>query len=88
MIAPSFRGNTQNRDDRHLLGKVEGRVMLRRLNLEGDGQADPWGHGGAFRAVYAYSHENYDYWARELGRDDFAIGQFGENFTVEGMLDP
>ena len=37
--------------------------------------------------MYAYSHENYDYWARELGRDDFAIGQFGENFTVEGMLD-
>ena len=67
--------------------RVEGRVMLRRLNLEGDGQADLWGHGGAFRAVYAYSHENYDYWARELGRDDFAIGQFGENFTVEGMLD-
>ena len=67
--------------------RVEGRVMLRRLNLEGDGQADLWGHGGAFRAVYAYSHENYDYWARELGRDDFAIGQLGENFTVEGMLD-
>ena len=67
--------------------KVEGRVMLRRLNLEGDGQADLWGHGGAFRAVYAYSLENYDYWARELGRDDFAIGQFGENFTVAGMLD-
>ena len=67
--------------------RVEGRVMLQRLNLEGDGQADLWGHGGAFRAVYAYSHENYDYWARELGRDDFAIGQFGENFTVEGMLD-
>ena len=67
--------------------RVEGRVMVRRLNLEGDGQADLWGHGGAFRAVYAYSHENYGYWARELGRDDFAIGQFGENFTVEGMLD-
>ena len=66
---------------------LEGRVMLRRLNLEGDGQADLWGHGGAFRAVYAYSHENYDHWARELGRDDFAVGQFGENFTVEGMLD-
>ncbi len=66
---------------------VAGRVMLRRLNLEGDGQADLWGHGGAFRAVYAYSHENYDYWARELRRDNFAIGQFGENFTVEGMLD-
>ena len=67
--------------------RAEGRVMLRRLNLEGDGQADLRGHGGAFRAVYAYSHENYGYWARELGRDDFAIGQFGENFTVEGMLD-
>ncbi|MCZ6863818.1 MAG: MOSC domain-containing protein, partial [Alphaproteobacteria bacterium] len=67
--------------------RVEGRVVLRRLNLEGDGQADLWGHGGAFRAVYVYSHENYDYWAKELGRDDFVIGQFGENFTVEGMLD-
>ena len=66
---------------------VEGRVMLRRLNLDGDGQADLWGHGGAFRAVYVYSFENYAYWARELGRDDFTIGQFGENFTVEGMLE-
>jgi ferredoxin-NADP reductase/MOSC domain-containing protein YiiM len=66
---------------------VEGRVTLRRLNLDGDGQADLWGHGGAFRAVYAYSFENYAYWARELGRDDFTVGQFGENFTVEGMLE-
>ncbi len=66
---------------------VERRVMLRRLNLEGDGQADLWGHGGSFRAVYAYSFENYAYWTRELGRDDFSLGQFGENFTVEGMLD-
>jgi ferredoxin-NADP reductase/MOSC domain-containing protein YiiM/predicted pyridoxine 5'-phosphate oxidase superfamily flavin-nucleotide-binding protein len=66
---------------------VEGRVMLRRLSLDGDGQADLWGHGGAFRAVYVYSSENYAYWARELGREDFTIGQFGENFTVEGMLE-
>ena len=66
---------------------VEGRVMLHRLNLDGDGQADLWGHGGAFRVVYVYSFENYAYWARELGRDDFTIGQFGENFTVEGMLE-
>ena len=66
---------------------VEGRVMLRRLNLDGDGEADLWGHGGAFRAVYAYAFENYAYWAGELGRDDFTIGQFGENFTVEGMLE-
>ena len=66
---------------------VDGRIMLRRLNLEGDGQADLWGHGGAFRAVYAYPFENYAYWEDELGRRDFMIGQFGENFTVEGMLD-
>ena len=64
-----------------------GRVMLRRLNLSGDGQGDLWGHGGAFRAVYVYSLENYDYWQRELGGDNFGYGQFGENFTVEGMLD-
>ncbi|MCZ6698066.1 MAG: MOSC domain-containing protein, partial [Planctomycetota bacterium] len=67
--------------------QVDGRIMLRRLNLEGDGQADLWGHGGAFRAVYAYPFENYAYWERELGRSDFFVGQFGENFTVEGMLD-
>ena len=66
---------------------VHERVMLRRLNLDGDGQADLWGHGGAFRAVYVYSAENYDYWKRELGRDDLAYGTFGENFTVEGMCD-
>lgn len=66
---------------------AESRVMLRRLNLDGDGQADLWGHGGAFRAVYVYSVENYDYWRRQLGRDDLNYGKFGENFTVEGMLE-
>ncbi|MFQ5973781.1 MAG: MOSC domain-containing protein, partial [Alphaproteobacteria bacterium] len=66
---------------------VAGRVMLRRLNLDGDGQADLWGHGGAFRAVLAYSFENYAHWAKQLGRDDYTLGQFGENFTVEGMLE-
>jgi ferredoxin-NADP reductase/MOSC domain-containing protein YiiM/predicted pyridoxine 5'-phosphate oxidase superfamily flavin-nucleotide-binding protein len=66
---------------------VNGRVTLRRLNLEGDGQADLRGHGGAFRAVYVYSREHYDYWREELGRDDFRPGQFGENLTVEGMLE-
>jgi ferredoxin-NADP reductase/MOSC domain-containing protein YiiM/predicted pyridoxine 5'-phosphate oxidase superfamily flavin-nucleotide-binding protein len=66
---------------------VEGRVMLCRLNLIGDGQGDLWGHGGSFRAVYVYSLENYDYWQRELEVDSFGYGQFGENFTVEGMLD-
>jgi MOSC domain-containing protein YiiM len=66
---------------------VPGRVMLRALNLDGDGQADLNAHGGVHKAAYAYSIENYEYWKRELGRDDFTYGQFGENFTVEGMLE-
>lgn len=64
---------------------VEGRVMLGALNLDGDGQADLVGHGGIYKAAYAYSVENYEYWKRELGRADLTFGQFGENFTVEGM---
>ena len=66
---------------------VDHRVALRTLNLDGDGQADLVGHGGAYKAAYAYSIENYDYWGRELDRSDFTHGQFGENFTVEGMLE-
>ncbi len=66
---------------------VRGRVKVNTLNIEGDGQADLIGHGGEFRAVYVYSFDNYAYWERELGRTDFKFGQFGENFTVEGMLD-
>lgn len=66
---------------------VEGRVMLGELNLDGDGQADLNAHGGPHKAVYVYSIENYEYWKDRLGRDDFTYGQFGENFTVEGMLD-
>ena len=64
---------------------VDGRVMLGTLNLDGDGQADLVGHGGTYKAAYAYSVENYDYWMRELSRTDLAFGQFGENLTVEGM---
>jgi MOSC domain-containing protein YiiM len=64
---------------------VAGRVMLRSLNLDGDGQADLQNHGGSYQAVYFYGREHYDYWARELGQDDLAFGQFGENFTVDGM---
>ena len=66
---------------------VPGRVVLRELNLDGDGQADLVNHGGLHRAVYVYTVENYDYWGRELGRGDFSFGQFGENFTVEGMTE-
>ena len=66
---------------------VTRRVSVTRLNIEGDGQADLIGHGGEIRAVLVYSFENYDHWSRELKRSDFEFGQFGENFTVEGMLD-
>src|SRR5215217_1369087 len=64
---------------------VDGRVMLGTLNLDGDGQADLVGHGGIYKAAYAYSIENYYYWKRELGRTDLTFGKFGENLTVEGM---
>ncbi len=63
------------------------RVKVNALNIEGDGQADLMGHGGEFRAVYVYSFDNYAYWEDKLGRTDFKMGQFGENFTVEGLLD-
>lgn len=66
---------------------VEGRVQLHELNLEGDGQADLKNHGGIYKAVYAYPHEHYAYWSQELECDDFGYGQFGENFTTEGMLE-
>lgn len=66
---------------------VQGRVIVNTLNLEGDGQADLIGHGGEFRALYVYSFDNYPFWEHELGRTDFAPGQFGENLTVEGMQD-
>jgi MOSC domain-containing protein YiiM len=66
---------------------VAGRVWVRSLNLDGDGQADLTVHGGVYQAVYAYPLEHYAFWAAELGRDDFDYGQFGENFTVAGMLE-
>jgi ferredoxin-NADP reductase/MOSC domain-containing protein YiiM/ferredoxin len=66
---------------------VSGRVVARRLNLDGDGQGDLKGHGGEHRAVMVYQLEAYRYWERELGRNDFEYGQFGENFTVEGLSD-
>ena len=66
---------------------VDGRVLARRLNLDGDGQADLKGHGGEHRAVMVYQLEAYRYWERELGRDNFVYGQFGENFTVDGLRD-
>jgi ferredoxin-NADP reductase/MOSC domain-containing protein YiiM len=66
---------------------VEGPRMVRRLNIDGDKQGDLNAHGGEHRAVYVYQLDSYAYWERELGRDDFAMGQFGENFTIEGLSD-
>ena len=66
---------------------VEGPRMVRRINIDGDDQADRLAHGGEHRAVFVYQIDSYRYWERELGRDDFSHGQFGENFTVEGLAD-
>jgi ferredoxin-NADP reductase/MOSC domain-containing protein YiiM len=64
-----------------------GPQMVRRLNIDGDGQGDLAGHGGEQRAVFVYQIESYQYWQDQLGRDDFTYGQFGENFTVQGLAD-
>ena len=66
---------------------VEGRRLVRRLNIDGDAQGDLAGHGGEHRAVFVYQMDSYRYWQRELNRDNFTLGQFGENFTVEGLAD-
>jgi MOSC domain-containing protein YiiM len=64
---------------------VEGRVPLRRLNLDGDRQADLTVHGGREKAVYVYPSEHYAYWRAELPDAELAHGSFGENFTTEGL---
>ncbi len=66
---------------------VNGPRRVGKLNIDGDGQGDLAGHGGEQRAVFVYQIDSYRYWERELGRDDFVYGQFGENFTVEGLGD-
>src|SRR5580693_5755597 len=66
---------------------VEGRVALRKLNLDGDRQADLTVHGGEFNAVYCYALGHYDYWKRELPGQKLPMGAFGENFTVHGPLE-
>lgn len=66
---------------------VQGKRMVRRLNIDGDGQGDLAGHGGEQRAVFVYQMGSYRYWEEQLQRRDFSYGQFGENFTVEGLAD-
>ena len=66
---------------------VDGTRTVRRLNVDGDGQGDLAGHGGEHRAVFVYQTSSYDFWANKLKRTDFTPGQFGENFTIEGLPD-
>ena len=61
---------------------IRGPRMVRRLNIDGDGQGDLAGHGGEHRAVFVYQIDSYHYWQRQLGRDDFTYGQFGENLST------
>ena len=66
---------------------VAGRCRVGRLNIDGDGQGDLAGHGGEQRAVFVYQIESYRHWQEQLKRTDFVHGQFGENFTIEGLPD-
>jgi ferredoxin-NADP reductase len=66
---------------------VDGPAMVRRLNIDGDGQGDTNGHGGEQRAVLVYQIQSYQHWQRYFGRADFGYGQFGENLTVDGLTD-
>jgi ferredoxin-NADP reductase/MOSC domain-containing protein YiiM/ferredoxin len=66
---------------------VTGPRRVGKLNVEGDGQGDLAGHGGEQRAVFVYQLGSYRHWEHELERDDFVHGQFGENFTIEGLGD-
>lgn len=66
---------------------VQGSLPLRRLNLDGDRQADLSVHGGEFKAVYCYPLEHYDYWKQELPGRDLPMGSFGENFTTKGLAE-
>jgi ferredoxin-NADP reductase/MOSC domain-containing protein YiiM len=66
---------------------VRGSCRVGRLNLEGDGQGDLAGHGGEHRTVFVYQIDSYSYWQEQLKRSDFVYGQFGDNFTIEGLAD-
>jgi MOSC domain-containing protein YiiM len=66
---------------------VEGRVALRKFNLDGDRQADLSVHGGEHKAVYCYPIEHYGYWKKELPGRELPMGMFGENFTTDGLLE-
>src|SRR6266568_4436731 len=66
---------------------VKGRTALRKLNLDGDRQADLSVHGGEHKAVYCYPVTHYEYWRKELRGRDLPMGMFGENFTIDSRVD-
>jgi MOSC domain-containing protein YiiM len=66
---------------------VKGPISLRKLNLDGDKQADLTVHGGVDKAVYSYPSEHYDYWRKQFPKTDLVWGMFGENFTTEGLFE-
>lgn len=66
---------------------VKGRIALRRLNLDGDRQSDLSVHGGKDKAIYCYPIEHYEYWKAELPGRALPMGAFGENFTIEGLIE-
>jgi ferredoxin-NADP reductase/MOSC domain-containing protein YiiM len=66
---------------------VAGPVMVRRMNIDGDGQGDLKGHGGEMRAVLVYQIQSYRHWQQHFGRDNFSYGEFAENLTVDGLPD-
>src|SRR5918995_2172047 len=66
---------------------VKGRIKLRRLNLDGDKQADLTVHGGLDKALYSYPAEHYDFWRKQFPNMDLMWGMFGENFTTEGLME-
>ena len=66
---------------------IEGRIMLRTLNLDGDKQADLTVHGGPDKAVYEYPIEHYEFWRKVYPDIEMPNGMFGENFTTEGLME-
>ncbi len=93
LISVNVGGLTQVESNGRVVGTgifkvpVEGRVLAGRRGLEGDRVVDRRVHGGEHKAVYVYPSEHYAVWAEELDRDDLAPGQFGENFTTEGLTE-
>jgi MOSC domain-containing protein YiiM len=83
---------TVSRDGQEVLtgifkSPVDKRVRMRKLNLDGDRQADLSVHGGPDKAVYAYPSEHYPFWKKELPEEEFPWGAFGENLTTSGLLE-